>query len=215
MAGLLLSGQIIWWGRGFPRRLLGEGSRWLNGIAGEAQSNWHGCQWEQMWAHHSQWEHAGGNAGPGQKVCPGVRVVEACDLSLLGAPLNIQGIPVTLHEKREALERITSKLELLNQHQSFVLLKNTIAIPKLQYVLRASPAYLCREECRIFDRALFGYLGRVANVSLEGDACNQAGFPVSFGVLDCRRERYNALPSFLASMNSVGELVETILQWRN
>ena len=69
---------------------------------------------------------------------PGVRVVEACDLSLLGAPVDIKGIPGTIHEKREALERMTSKLEVLNPHQAFVLLKNAFAIPKLQYVLRAS-----------------------------------------------------------------------------
>ena len=34
---------------------------------------------------------------------PGVKVVEACDLSLLGAPVDIQGIPGAIHEKREAL----------------------------------------------------------------------------------------------------------------
>ena len=106
---------------------------------------------------------------------------------------------------------MTSKLEVLNPHQAFVLLKNAFAMPKLQYVLRASPAYLCREELRISDRALFGSLGRVANMSLEGDVCKQAGFPVNFGGLCCRREEYIALPSFLASMYSVGELVETIL----
>ena len=100
---------------------------------------------------------------------------------------------------------------MLNPHQAFVLLKNAFAIPKLQYVLRASPAYLCREELQIFDRALFGSLGRVTNVSLEGDVCKQAGFPVNFGGLGCRRAEDIALPSFLASMNSVGELVETIL----
>ena len=137
---------------------------------------------------------------------PGVRVVEACDLSLLGAPVDIQGIPGTINEKREALERMTSKLEVLNPDQAFVLLKNAFAIPKLQYVLRASPAYLCREELQVFDRALFGSLWRVTNVSLE-----QGGFPVNFGGLGCRRAEDIALPSFLASMNSVGELVETIL----
>ena len=142
---------------------------------------------------------------------PGVRVVEACDFSLLGAPVNIQGIPGTINEKMEALERMTSKVEVLNLHQAFVLLKNAFAIPKLPYALRASPAYLCREELRIFDRALFGSLGRVANVSLEGDVCKQAGFPVNFCGLGCRRAEDIALPSFLASMNSVGELVETIL----
>ena len=95
----------------------------------------------------------------------GVRVVEACGPSLLGAPVDIQGIPGTIHEKREALERMTSKLEVLNPHQSFVLLKNAFAIPKLQYVLRASPVYLCGEELSVFDRALFDSLGRVANMS--------------------------------------------------
>ena len=51
----------------------------------------------------------------------------------------------------------------------------------------------------------------MANVSLEGDVCKQAGFPVSFGGLGCRKAGDLSLPSFLASMNSVGELVETIL----
>ena len=125
--------------------------------------------------------------------------------------MDIQGILGTINEKREALERMTSKLEVLNPHQAFVLLKNVFAIPKLQYVLRASPAYLCREALQIFDRALFGSLGRVTNASLEGDVCKQAGFPVNFGGLGCRRAEDIALPSFLASMNSVGELVETIL----
>ena len=50
-----------------------------------------------------------------------VRLVEACDLLLLGAPVNIQGISGTIREKREALERITLKLEVLNPHQTFVL----------------------------------------------------------------------------------------------
>ena len=142
---------------------------------------------------------------------PGVRVVEACDLSLLRAPVDIQGILGTINEKKEALERMTSKLVVLNPHQAFVLLKNAFAIPKLQYVLRASPAYMCGEELSDFDRALFDSVGRVANVALEGDVCKQAGLPVSLGGLGCRRAGDIALPSFIASMNSVGELVETIL----
>ena len=105
---------------------------------------------------------------------------------------------------------MTSKLEVLNPHQAFVFLKNAFAIPKLQYIPRATPAYLCREELRIFDRALFGSLGRVTNVSLECVVCKQAGFPVNVGGLGCRREDI-ALHSFLASLNSVAELVETIL----
>ena len=85
------------------------------------------------------------------------------------------------------------------------------AIPKLQYVLRASPANLCREELRVSDRSHFDSLGKGANVSLEGDVCKQAGLPMSFGGLVCKRAGDIALPSFIASMNSVSELVEAIL----
>ena len=35
--------------------------------------------------------------------------------------------------------------------------------------------------------------------------CKQAGFPVNLSGLSCRRVEDIALPSFLASMNSVGE----------
>ena len=80
---------------------------------------------------------------------PEVRVVEACDLSLLGAPLDIQGILGTIREKREALERITSKLEVLNPNRAFVLLQNAFAIPKLQCVLK--PLLLtCVERSFVF-----------------------------------------------------------------
>ena len=54
----------------------------------------------------------------------------------------------------------------------------------MQYVLRASPAFLSRDELRIFDSVLFDSLGRVANVSLEGDKCKQARFPVNLAILD-------------------------------
>ena len=51
-------------------------------------------------------------------------------------------------------------------------------------------------------QGFFDSLGRVANVSLKEYVCAQAG---------CRRAGDISLPSFIASMNSVGELVETIL----
>ena len=110
---------------------------------------------------------------------------------------------------------MTQKLELLDRHQAFVLLKNAFAIPKLQYILRASPAYLCTDELSIFDGALLDSLGRITNVAFTGEAEKQAGFPVCFGGLGCRRACDIALPSFIASMNSVEDLVEAILSNSN
>ena len=48
-------------------------------------------------------------------------------------------------------------------------------------------------------------------MSLEGEVCKQAGLSVSLGDIGCRSAGDIALPSFIASMNYVGELVETIL----
>ena len=138
---------------------------------------------------------------------PGVRVVEACDLPLLGAPVDIQGILGTTNEKREALERMTSKLEVIKPTSRICFMEECLCDTYWEHCL----AYLCREELSVFYRALFDSLGRVANVSLERDVSKQAGLPMSFGGLGCRRAEDIVLPSFIASMNSVGELVETIL----
>ena len=58
---------------------------------------------------------------------------------------------------------------------------------------------------------MFDSLGSVTNISFTGESGKHEGFPVSFGAVGCRRAGDIALPSFLASMNSVGELVEAIL----
>ena len=161
-----------------------------------------------MSAHYSQWQHARGNGGPVQRAPSGGKGGWSVWLFTVRSPGGY-----TRHSGNYACEEgIAWENDVIvggvNPHQAFVLLKNAFAIPKLQYVLRASPAYLCREELRIFDRALFYSLWRVVNMSLGGgDVCKQAGFPVGFGCLSCRRARDIALPSFIASMNSVGELV--------
>ena len=53
---------------------------------------------------------------------------------------------------------------------------------KLQYVLRASPAYLCREELRIFVQGTFWFFRGSGERVLEGDVRKQAVFPVSFAM---------------------------------
>ena len=63
--------QCVVFGRRYPRRLPEEGVRPFSGITGEPQSNWLGGQWEQLWAHHPQWQHAGGNRGPVQRAPSG------------------------------------------------------------------------------------------------------------------------------------------------
>ena len=84
-----------------------------------------------------------GTEGLFRALLPDVRVVSADDCTLLGAPIAAQGISGTLLDRREDLDRLISRLEVCDNHQAFILLRNAFAIPKLQYILRASPAYSC------------------------------------------------------------------------
>ena len=66
--------------------------------------------------------------------------------------------------------------------------------------------YLCRGElltCSSLTGHLFDSQWRVANVSLEGDVCKQAGLPVSFGGLGCRRAGDISAFLLLHMMNDV------------
>ena len=153
----------------------------------------------------------GGTESMFRGLLPGVRVVQDVECSLLGAPVSPAGIPGVLLEKKRDLDLLISKLELVDNHQAFVLLRNAFAIPKLQYILRASPAFLCVEQLRLFDESLRDALARVTNVEMEDASWVQASLPVGLGGLGCRRARDVALPAFVSSMHSVELLVETIL----
>ena len=143
---------------------------------------------------------------------PEARVVEACDLSLLGTPMDIQGILWTIREKREALERMTSKLEVLNPHQAFFLMKNVFAIPKLYYVLRITcllvwrrVAYL-RQGTFWFSRESgerFVRMGRVWTGRVPREFWRS-------WLKESNLLLLSDMSSFLGSMNSVCELMETI-----
>ena len=164
-----------------------------------------------MWAYHPQWQHAGGNGGTVQRAPPG-------GLGWLKPATIHCWEPWWIYKAFQELSMRRGKRlrEWRQSWRCWTHIKHLFCwrMP-LQYQSwnmyweHCPLTYLWREEFRIFDRALFGSLGRVANVSLEGDVCKQAGFPVNFGGLGCRKAEDIALPSFLASMNSVGELVET------
>ena len=142
---------------------------------------------------------------------PGLRVVSVEDSSLLGAPLFERGIPAAVAEKREDLERLSSRLKLIENHQAFALLKNCFALPKLQYILRASPAYRNNEDLSQFDRVIVSALSMVTNVKFEGDSLVQASLPVRFGGLGIRMSTDIALPAFISSLHATGDLVRSIL----
>lgn len=142
---------------------------------------------------------------------PEVEIVPESGATLLGAPLSEEGLESAIRGKCGDLERLVSRLELIESHQAFFLLKNCLSIPKLQYILRASPAYRQVASLERFDETVVAALRTVTNVQFEGPSLEQAALPVSLGGLGMRRSKDIALPAFLSSLYSAAPLVEAVL----
>ena len=90
-------------------------------------------------------------------------------------------IPPILTEKMGGLERLVSRLQVVDSDQAFVLLKYGFSIPKLSYILRASPAYQHVADLEVFDSILRGALSAVTNVEMDNHVWRQASLTVGLG----------------------------------
>jgi hypothetical protein len=114
-------------------------------------------------------------------------------------------------KKHGDLDRMVTRLQLIDSHQALTLLKNCFAIPKLQYILRATEAYKCRPELEEFDTTVRAAVAGIVNVGFSTESWKQATLLVAYGGLGIRSARDIALPAFLSSLHSVGNLVNTVL----
>ena len=143
---------------------------------------------------------------------PTIKVLSKEYQDLLGSPLTDEAIPRCLEEKHAELQRLTSRLALIDSHPALILLKNCFAIPKLMYVLRTSSAYKFPEQLGIFDDTVKSGLSAICNVDLTDDAWAQARLPVKHGGLGVRASKDLAASAFLASHHATEGLVGRILQ---
>ena len=91
------------------------------------------------------------------------------------------------------------------------MLKNCFALPKLQYLLRACPAFSCQDALQDFDATVRSALTAIINVTFSEASYSQAVLPVSLGGLGVRRAQDLAKPAFIASLYSTRFLVDAVL----
>ena len=142
-----------------------------------------------------------------QKFCR----IEKHDLTLLGAPiLEGQAVDSVLRAKLDALKLSVKRLSHLPSHDAFFLLKNSLSIPKLQYILRTSP---CAGNPILtdLDNTLKQGLSVILNVEFNTSQWTQASLPVSKGGLGIRSVCMLASSAFLASAAATLRLQEEIL----
>ena len=102
-----------------------------------------------------------------------------------------------------------NKTRHLHAHDALVILKNSVAMPKLLYLLRTSE---CGDNALLdqFDTILRKGLTEILNVDLSDDQWLQASLPVRDGGLGIRSVRMLAPSAFLASAASTLLLQQSI-----
>ena len=81
-----------------------------------------------------------------ESALPGVTVIESEDLGILGAPIDINGCLTGVLKAVERLSTMSSRLESIDAHPAFFLLRNCLSMPRLLFKLRSSPCYRLHAE---------------------------------------------------------------------
>ena len=148
-----------------------------------------------------------------QSSLPGVRVVDVAQATLLGSPIgDITSISATITAKTAMLKCLGERLKYLQSHDAYLLLRHSLAIPKLLYCLRTSPCFI--SPClQLYDEELRSIMSTCFNLPFTKGhpGCTQASLPVKFGGLGIRSAVQLAPSAFLASAAASSDLVLQIL----
>jgi hypothetical protein len=146
-----------------------------------------------------------------RRVLPAVRFPEAACRHLLGSPLTSEAIVPSLRAKLETLSSMRDRLQCLDAHQAFTLLKNCLAVPKLQYLLRTCDAYNHAADLGMLDDVIRDAVQMILNVHTSDQQWSQATMPVRLGGIGIRRLVDIAAPAYISSLHFTAELVSSIL----
>ena len=102
--------------------------------------------------------------------------------TLLGAPLHAQRIDQAIEEKCEALQLAMARLKHMSAHEAIFILRNSLSVPRLQYILRCAPCFGSTVTAR-FDDLVLQALSLCANIDLDSATRAQAQLPVRWGGL--------------------------------
>ena len=145
------------------------------------------------------------------KIVPGASVLSKAEQTLLGAPLTEAATVAAARGKKEEIHRMINRLQHLDSHSAFFLLRCSLWLPRLQYILRAAPVYQQPSLLKNLDDELRSAVENVVNVHFTEEGWGQAVLPVRLGGLGLRKTEDVALPSFTSSLHRCQQLLLSIL----
>ena len=146
-----------------------------------------------------------------EDLCPGIKILDKSNFTLLGAPVFPEAIECTLRKKMNDLKLTVNRLSELDAHDALYLLRNVFSIPKLTYFLRTAPCFLETEVLRHYDSLLKDALQVILNVNLKDSAWDQSTLPVSKGGLGVKLASELSVPAYLSSVCASESLTNSLL----
>ena len=113
-----------------------------------------------------------------------LQVVPLSESTLLGTPISgDELVDSTIIAKIKSLELMGERLQIVSSQDALLILRNSLAIPKVLYLLRTAPCFRSK-QLEVFDQVLWNILSEVLNIDLsEERAWLQALLPVRLGGL--------------------------------
>lgn len=113
-----------------------------------------------------------------QDIAPGIRVINANDLELLGSPILEEEFEKFIVKELEKITLLISRLNDLQSHYALFLLKTCFTVPKLIYFLKTTPAWRIENIIDSVDIELKNALITILNIQLDETHWTQATLPV-------------------------------------
>ena len=145
-----------------------------------------------------------------QQIMPDIVLTPSDRLTLLGAPLAVEGLDYSVPKCKERIQLICERVQTLDAHWALFFLKQYTSAPRLNHLLRSAPVYLRPNMLEAIDHDVRECVIKCTNVSLGEDAWRQASLPLRYGGLGVRGVADLSLPCYLSSSYSSLSLVQRI-----
>jgi hypothetical protein len=142
---------------------------------------------------------------------PNISVLSHDNLTLLGAPIFDESIPLSINAKIDHFHSCSELLFQINPHMAIYILRLCLFSPKFMYILRCCPVWKFPSLTANIDQILKDTICKIINITLCSRSWSQASLPIKLGGLGIRSTGSLALPAFLASVNSTLSLIGGIL----
>ena len=146
-----------------------------------------------------------------ESAIPRITVTEREDLSIQGAPIDINNCRTGVHRSVERLSAMFGRLESIDAHHVFFLLRNCLLMPHLLFKLGSSPCYRLHSELTQFDETLWQAASTVCNVNFDDTGWQQSTLPFAQGGHGLTSAVNVSLPAYASTLSATRQLVGLIL----